>query len=115
MNGSQDIFENLFTREKLYFAATCAFLGLIVVILDWVIYSLQGKSLLKLKWRWPGGLGLCLLWGVGAGLGGYIGAILSVVQLNIQSSMSVGVGWPALLPRFLQSFETEEPVQEVNP
>lgn len=99
--------------EILVFAVGSALMGLIAVILDWVIFSVRGKSVFNLSYgeRYRTTLRLLILWGVGAGVGGFLGSAASIVQLTRAACIGVGVGWPLILPRLIDSFTREEDEQ----
>lgn len=92
----------------LIFATASAFWGLVVVGIDFLLYKLKGKSFLTMTYRGFGTLLIFVLWGIGAGLGGLIGAASVVVQLNLQACAIVGVSWPLILPRLLKAGEALE-------
>ena len=96
--------------EILVFAVGSALMGLIAVVLDWVVFSVRGKSLFNLSYgqRSRTTLRLLLLWGVGAGVGGFLGSAASIVQLTRAACIGVGVGWPFILPRLIDSFKEED-------
>jgi hypothetical protein len=54
-----------------------------------------------------------VLWGFGAGVGGFLGSAASIVQLTRSACIGVGVGWPLILPRLIDSFKQEEDHQEL--
>ena len=89
------------------FAAASGIMGSIVVILDWIMFQANKGSALKLTYRGLNVIGLLLLWGTGAGLAGFLGASFGILELNRAASITVGVGWPLVLPRLLKSIETE--------
>jgi hypothetical protein len=53
-----------------------------------------------------------VLWSLGAGLGGFLGSGASIVQMTRYACITVGVGWPLILPRLIDSFTKEEDQQE---
>ena len=89
------------------FGTVAAFFGLLVVAADCVYFSQSKKSLLKLGyagfWRT---VVVMSLWGIGAGLIGVLGAVFGLFQTTQQASQVVGIAWPVILPRLLQSATT---------
>lgn len=96
------------------FTVGSALMGLIVVALDWIIFSVRGRSFFDLTYGKTTGntIRLFCLWGIGAGIGGYLGSAASIVQLTRAACIGVGVGWPLILPRLIDSFGEED---EQNP
>lgn len=95
----------------LIFAAASAFMGLVVVALDFVLFTLQRKSFLKLTYTGKRSILLFLLWGLGAGIGGFLGAVAVIFQMSLQASATVGIGWPLVLPRLLEASQKDEDTQ----
>jgi hypothetical protein len=97
----------------LVFSAACGLMGFIAVLLDRVVFSVRQRSFFNLSYG--NGLGstarLLCLWGIGAGVGGFLGSAGSIVQLTRAASIGVGVGWPFILPRLIDSFTDEEDQQ----
>jgi hypothetical protein len=86
------------------FALTCGGIGLIVVVIDLLVFKLQGNSFLKLGYPSTGKtVGMLLLWGLGAALVGWLGAVAQMLQLNMQAALAVGGGWPAIVPRLIST------------
>jgi hypothetical protein len=88
------------------FVVGCALMGLIVVMLDWISFSLRGHSFCDLTYGKATGktIFLLCLWSAGAGIGGYLGSAVNIVQLTRAGCIGVGVGWPVILPRLVESF-----------
>lgn len=89
----------------LVFSAGSALMGLIAVLLDWIVFSVRGRSFFNLTYGKTLGntVRLWCLWGVGAGVGGFLGSAGSIVQLTRAACIGVGVGWPLILPRLIDS------------
>ena len=85
------------------FAIASSFVGGLVFIMDLIVYTVRGKSFLKLAHSFPYSIWLFILWGVGAGIGGFLGALLQIVKLNTVACVTVGVSWPLILPRLLNA------------
>lgn len=103
------------SAELLAHAFGSFIVGLLVIVLDLLSYLYTGSSLLKLRYDRQGFFGkvlFVLAWAVGAGIGGYLGGVAGIVALTPQGSIAVGVGWPAILPRLLESSLPKEEEQE---
>jgi hypothetical protein len=100
--------------EILVFAAGSATMGLIAVALDWVLFSVRGRSVFNLSYgeTSANALRLVFLWGIGAGVGGFLGSAAAILQLTRSACIGVGVGWPLILPRLIDSFTHEEDQQD---
>jgi hypothetical protein len=99
--------------EILVFAVGSALMGLIAVLLDLVVFSVRGRSFFNLSYggRITNTMRLVCLWGIGAGVGGFLGAAASVFLVTRGACIGVGVGWPLILPRLIDSFAREEDQQ----
>ena len=88
------------------FAVACTVMALFAVLLDWALYSLRGRSAFDLSYGRSSfaTARLIALWGLGAGVGGFLGATSSVLQTTRLAAIGVGVGWPLILPRLIDSF-----------
>ena len=97
----------------LIFCAGSALMGFAAVVLDWVLYLVRGRSVFDLTYGrgLTTAVRLVLLWGVGAGIGGFLGGAASILQITRSACIGVGVGWPLVLPRLIDSFAKEQ-VQE---
>lgn len=101
--------------EILVFALGSALMGLIAVLLDLVVFSVRGRSFFNLSYVGPRDtLRLVCLWGIGAGVGGFLGAAASIFLVTRGACIGVGIGWPLILPRLIDSFarEKDEQTQE---
>lgn len=99
----------------LIFGVASAFIGLIVVIFDSILWSVRRRSLLGLSYSGVKIFVVWGLWGVGAGIGGFMGGIINIFQMNLQACASVGIGWPLILPRIFEStMATEETQSETK-
>lgn len=88
------------------FSSASALMGAVVVTLDWLGVLIVGRpSALKLIYRGKNVIWLTLLWGVGAGVGGFIGASFGILQLNRAATITVGIAWPMILPRLVKSID----------
>lgn len=115
LSGDKTSFEQD-SHKYLYFAAACAIIGLIVVIFDFIFTKVRGKSLLNLAYvRIGTTIFVVVLWGMGAGIGGFLAAITDIVHMNIKGCVFIGVGWPFVLPRLISSAREQiEDEQEPN-
>lgn len=100
----------------LIFCIGSALMGLVAVVLDWVLYAVKGRSVFDLSYggRFSTGVRLVLLWGLGAGIGGFLGSAASILQVTRAACIGVGVGWPLVLPRLIDSFTKEQLQQPVD-
>ena len=94
--------------KPLSFAIASSGMGLVIVLLDVVAFLTLRRSYLKLAHGFPKSIRLAILWGVGAGLGGFLGAGFEVLQLNRLACVTVGVSWPLILPRVIKSAGEDE-------
>ena len=118
MEFIEGILQLIFSEEGTYsgsesyplaiFSASSGLMGCLVVVLDWLMVQANRGSALKLIYRGPNILWLLLIWGAGAGLGGFVGASFCILELNRVASITVGVGWPLILPRIIKSVEAEK-------
>lgn len=90
------------------FSAASSIMGAIVVLVDWLTTFTGRSSMLKLIYRRWNVLGLVALWGIGAGLGGFLGGAFGIFQLNRVAAVTVGLAWPLVLPRLLKSISESE-------
>lgn len=98
----------------LVFAVGCAIMGFIAVVLDLIVYEVRGRSIFHLTYG--GGIlktcRLVALWGLGAGVGGFLGSAANIVQFTRAACIGVGVGWPLILPRLIDSFTSDADQQQ---
>ncbi|BCK15081.1 hypothetical protein KW441_09340 [Vibrio fluvialis] len=86
------------------FGLSAAIFGLLIVILDFCTSKATNKnSLLKLSYSGYAGIWVILLWGLGAGIAGIVGAAADIFEISRTASVFVGAGWPVVLPRLLAS------------
>lgn len=90
------------------FGFSAAIFGLLIVILDFCTSKATKKnSLLKLSYNGYAGIWVFLLWGIGAGIAGLVGAAADIFEISRTASVFVGAGWPVVLPRLLASSNQE--------
>lgn len=92
---------------RFVFAAASAVLGILIVGCDWALTVIRPDkpSLLGLhygRWRWPV---VVILWGFGSGAVGFVAVALGLMQLTIQSCVTIGISWTIIFPKILQSRE----------
>ena len=117
-NLFQFLFEmkELSPNDILVFAAGCSIIATVFVTADLVSYlvNLSGerKSLLGLVYYsfWGSVLNF-ILWGIGAGLVGYLASIMQFSKLTIQASVIIGASWPYVLNRLINSTYADEDEQ----
>ncbi|WP_038182941.1 hypothetical protein [Vibrio rhizosphaerae] len=86
------------------FGLAAAIFGLLIIMLDFCTSKTTNKnSLLKLSYNGFSGIGVFLLWGIGAGIAGLVGAAADIFEISRTASVFVGAGWPVVLPRLLAS------------
>jgi|HubBroStandDraft_1064217.scaffolds.fasta_scaffold00520_11 hypothetical protein len=90
-------------------ALCSAAMGLIVVLLDWIIFTVKGKSALNLSYgsRLTTTFRLLFLWGIGAGLGSILGFAFEILQPTRAAYIGFGVAWPLVLPRIVDQVDRE--------
>ena len=118
MEFINQIFQMLFSIDGGYdktvqyplavFSAASSIMGAIVVLVDWLTTFTGRPSMIKLIYRRWNVLGLVALWGIGAGLGGFLGGAFGIFQLNRVAAVTVGLAWPLVLPRLLKSISESE-------
>lgn len=96
------------------FSAASSVIGVVVVLVDWLSTLAGRTSVLKLIYRGPNILGLLALWGIGAGLGGFLGGAFGILELSRVAAITSGLAWPLVLPRLLKSISESEDRQDVN-
>jgi len=96
------------------FTIGCALMGLVAVVLDLTMYSVKNRSVFNLSYGNSFGniSKLICLWGIGAGVGGFFGSGADILQFTRWACIGVGVGWPLILPRIVDSFANEEEQQK---
>lgn len=100
--------------ELLLFSLSGGTMGFLAVVLDWILYSVRGKSFFDLSYGQSIGraIRLVLLWSIGAGIGAFLGGAFDIFEISRAAAVSVGVGWPLILPRLVDSFTSEQLQQE---
>jgi hypothetical protein len=93
------------------FASGSTIMGVIVVVLDALIFYSFGKSPVNLTHKGLNILRFIIFWGLGAGFGGFIGAAAGILQINRAACLTAGIGWPLILPRLIESAAKLEDTQ----
>ena len=93
------------------FTSGSAIMGVIVVILDALIFYSFGKSVMNLTHKGFNILLFIIFWGLGAGLGGFLGAAAGILQINRSACLTAGIGWPLILPRLIEGATKSEDTQ----
>jgi hypothetical protein len=98
----------------LVFGVGSALFGLAAVLLDFIFFSVRKRSIFDLSYgeNYRNVLRLVCLWGLGAGVGGFLGAAAGILQLTRAACIGVGVGWPLILPRLIDSFTRRQQEEE---
>ncbi len=95
------------------FVVGAAVVGTLVIALDLILFKIRGRSILDLGYAGllPS-LFVVTLWGIGAGLAALLGAWAEVFEIGRSACLAVGVGWPAIVPRLIESAGKEEELQQ---
>ena len=92
----------------LVFATSAAIMGLLVVLLDWLTAAAKGRSFLGVRWGGGSALRMVVLWGIGAGVGGFMAVAADILQTGRLACVTIGVAWPLVLPRLIDSTGEDE-------
>ena len=99
------------------FAVCCAFFGVVAVVLDFLIYKVNGGSLLDLKYDRNSTTYILLLWTFGALIVGYISQLVYIFQLTVLSCLIVGFSWPYIATKILKKIKdidaSDDPEQKI--
>ena len=98
-----------YTREIAVFALSAAFVATFIWALDLVVtWLFNTESLLGLGYGGARGYSgartfkMFCLWGLGAGLAGYLGGLAELFDIQSPTArIIVGGGWPTVLPRLI--------------
>ena len=90
------------------FAMSSAFMGVLVVLLDIILFYSTQNSALNLTHKGAKSLLFILLWGLGAGIGSFLGAAGGILQINRAACLTAGIGWPLILPRLIEKSTADE-------
>ena len=99
--------------DSIAFSIACIFIALILIAGDWCIYTIrQKKSFLGLEYEKLNKNQFAYV--LGAGIVGFLGILANILNNNIQTILSVGVGWPYILIQIVKSHESEIPEQKTS-
>lgn len=90
----------------LVFSTGCAIVGLFAVALDYALYILRGRSLLKLNHGKYTFLFL-FAWSFGAFVIGWVGQLANIFLVSLAACVAVGFSWPLLFTKVLQKKASE--------
>lgn len=95
------------------FVVGAAVVGTVIIVLDLILFSIRGRSILDLGYAgvFPT-LIVVVLWGIGAGLAALLGAWWEVFDIGRSGCLAVGVGWPTIVPRLIESAREKEEIQQ---
>ena len=97
----------------LVFAAGSAIMGCLIMILDWIGFSIWRRSFFGMGYiNLKTALRLLTLWGIGAGIGGFIGASADIFQFTRYGCLGASVAWPLIIPRLIKLFGDKEDQQK---
>ena len=103
--------ENL--ESSITFSFASIIIAVILIVADWCRYKIQPKkSFLGLKYEKPNMNQLAYV--LGAGIVGFLGLLMDILNYNIQTVLSVGLGWPYILIQIVKSNESEVPDQKTS-
>ncbi|WP_104398588.1 hypothetical protein [Vibrio penaeicida] len=113
--GAEGVYQGAEESTMLAFATASAVYGFLVVSLDFLIVKTLNKaSILALSYVGYKSLGMFLMWGLGSGIGGLLGAGFGIFEVNRTACIFVGVGWPLILPRLLSSANSELSTEKIE-
>ena len=98
--GTGELSPSFKGSKILVFAVGSMVMGLLTIILDRVVFSvLHRQSFFKLRYGKESFWFLLFFFGLGAGVGGFLGSAASIFQITRGACISMGVGWPLVLSR----------------
>ncbi|CAK1839655.1 conserved hypothetical protein [Vibrio crassostreae] len=96
------------------FGIASSIYGLLIVLLDFCTSKGTNRaSSLKLTYKGWGAIGMIILWGIGAGIGGLMGSGAGIFEISRTACIFVGAGWPLILPRLISSANQELSLEKV--
>lgn len=106
--------KSLYNRKLMVFAIATSLIALFICLLDWIVTKLLGRSsILGVGFGGVKTLQAILLWGVGAGVGAYVGGLIELFNIeSVSSKVIVGVSWPTILPRLIAISTVKEKEEE---
>lgn len=98
--------ENLFLEyaalEDIVFSVVCAVIALLVIVLDWILLSIQERSLLDISYGSRNPWLILMGWAIASGIVGLFTKSLGIVQANLQGAIAVAISWPILFARIVE-------------
>ena len=94
------------------FSLGAGFMGLLVIILDWIAYSVLDKSFFSLTHGGTKSIRMIFLWGVAGVIAGYFNTAASIFQLNRLGCLAAGITGPLILPQLRNMFKPKEDEQK---
>lgn len=98
--------------DVLVFGLVCFVLGVVIILLDWLLLSVRGDSVIEISYGTKSRFLVLLAWAAAAGVMGVLGGALSIVQLNFQAAVIVAVSWPIIFARLVE--KSEQMVQQTT-
>ncbi|MDO8727087.1 MAG: hypothetical protein Q7J35_13545 [Candidatus Methanoperedens sp.] len=108
-------------EKPLMFGILAAFFGFLAIILDIGTYYLfRHKSFLKIDWNlnsfnFTSIVLILISYIFCAGIVGFLGSIVNVLNFNIQSALMTGFVWPTILSRIVKASDAEAEEQTHRP
>ncbi len=99
-------------NHTIIFSLGCYIVGFLVVIVDAILYKINDRSFLKLKYTSKTFFINLFLWPLAAFIVGYLGQMLKIFQLTVQACAGVGFTWPILTTKLLNKIAQQEPEQK---
>lgn len=96
----------------LIFAVSAAFVGFLVVLVDYLMSLIPHPSFLKLVHSLGRLPVFLLVWGVGAGIAAFLGALIDILEPTRQSAVVAGIGWPFLMTRIAVASRGEQELEQ---
>lgn len=103
--------------DVVVFLLATLLIAVVIVLADKGFHAVYRRSFLGLVHA-PRAIWLFLLvWGFCAGVAGYLGFAIEFLQLNLKTSIIVGIAWPVILPRIVAGIRKSagEPEVEEQP
>ena len=85
-------------------------MGAILILLDWLSFVLIDRSFFNLN-HGSGSLRFILLWGIAAGIGGYLGAAAEIFKISRFGCIAAGMAGSLILPRLNDLFSSKEDIE----
>ena len=88
-------------------------LGILIMLLDSILFMLRGASLLKIshKKSFTKDIPTILLWGLGSGIVGIIGGFLRIFNPEglLQTSVFIAISWPLIFKNIIKKQNEKVP------